>query len=74
MINDIHFYPDCTMTPAPLNQPPVQNPCPCCGYCPACGRRNYPTYEPSYMHWQDTDNGLKPEGVTSELKTDRGAR
>lgn len=39
---------------APLPPPPAASVCPCCGYCPYCGRRNNPTYIPQPYYYPYT--------------------
>jgi len=40
-------------------------PCPSCGYCPACGRKNQPTFWPNYGPvWCGTTTGGLPGVVT----------
>ena len=54
-------------------QPIPQAPCPSCGYCPSCGRKNYPTtwypsYHPyptttPYIWYTTTTSGISPNST-----------
>lgn len=40
--------------PNPGLIPSLPHPCPSCGYCPSCGRRTAPYYDPGYIWTNNT--------------------